>query len=205
MGASLPTRIKVCFSVIETSQCKLNQKVWVYAISWEGYTYRVLGFSWSTVSPFSDAWWKCKFCNILWSSVEASGCNSQKSSRQIGKRSTASSWKWQTPYSPRNPGKLQWKLFEHMSYSPDFASTDFHLLGPLNTTLVANVSLMTKMLKRGEGSGWDNSQKTSMLRVSTHWLRDETGVSVLVEDMSRKFFPCSNITCFTFYIQLWLI
>jgi hypothetical protein len=28
---------------------------------------------------------------------------------------------------------------------------------------------MTKRLKRRFGSGWDNSQKTSVLRVSTHW------------------------------------
>jgi hypothetical protein len=34
---------------------------------------------------------------------------------------------------------------------------------------VANVSLMTRSLKRRCGSGWDKSQKTSMLRVSTHW------------------------------------
>jgi hypothetical protein len=34
---------------------------------------------------------------------------------------------------------------------------------------VANVSLMTRRLKRMCGSGWDNSQKTSKLRVSTHW------------------------------------
>jgi hypothetical protein len=33
---------------------------------------------------------------------------------------------------------------------------------------VTNVSLMTKRLKRRCGSG-DNSQKNSMLRVSTHW------------------------------------
>jgi hypothetical protein len=33
---------------------------------------------------------------------------------------------------------------------------------------VANVSPMTKRLKRRGGSGWDNSQKTSMLRVSRH-------------------------------------
>jgi hypothetical protein len=33
---------------------------------------------------------------------------------------------------------------------------------------VANVSL-TKRLKRGCGSGWDKSQKISMVRVSTHW------------------------------------
>jgi hypothetical protein len=34
---------------------------------------------------------------------------------------------------------------------------------------VAKVSLMTKMLKRRCESDSDNSQKTSMLRVSTHW------------------------------------
>jgi hypothetical protein len=34
---------------------------------------------------------------------------------------------------------------------------------------VADVSLMKKGLKRRYESGRDNSQKTSMLRVSTHW------------------------------------
>jgi hypothetical protein len=34
---------------------------------------------------------------------------------------------------------------------------------------MANVSLIAKRLKRRCGSGWDNSQKTSMPRVSTHW------------------------------------
>jgi hypothetical protein len=72
---------------------------------------------------------------------------------------------------------------------------------------VANVSSMTKKLKRRCGSGWDNAQKTSMLRVSTHWQSDGTSVSILVEDMSRNegFFPGWNITCFTFYIHLWPI
>jgi hypothetical protein len=52
-------------------------------------------------------------------------------------------------------------------------------------------------------SGWDNSQKTSVLRVSTHWRSDGVSVSMLVE--KQMFFPGSNITCFTFYIQLWPI
>jgi hypothetical protein len=56
MGASLSTRIKECFNAMETSQSTFNQKVYGYAISWEGYAYRVLGFSGSTVSPFSEAW-----------------------------------------------------------------------------------------------------------------------------------------------------
>jgi hypothetical protein len=29
----------------------------------------------STVSAFSEAWWKCEFCIVLWSSTEASGYN----------------------------------------------------------------------------------------------------------------------------------
>jgi hypothetical protein len=58
MGASPPTRIKACFNAMETSQFNFNIKFqgYKYAISWEGYVYRVLGFSWSTVSPFSEAW-----------------------------------------------------------------------------------------------------------------------------------------------------
>jgi hypothetical protein len=55
---------------------------------------------------------------------------------------------------------------------------------------VANVSLMTKRLKRRCGSGWNNSQKTSVLRVSSR---------------NKCFFPVSTITCFTFYILLWRI
>jgi hypothetical protein len=57
----------------------------------EGYAYRILGFSGSIVSPFSEAWWKCEFCIVMWSSVQASGCNLQKTSWPTGKRSTASS------------------------------------------------------------------------------------------------------------------
>jgi hypothetical protein len=43
-----------------------------------------------------------------------------------------------------------------------------------------------------------------VLRVSTHWQSNGTVVSVSVENMSRNkcFFSGSNITCFTFYIQL---
>jgi hypothetical protein len=72
---------------------------------------------------------------------------------------------------------------------------------------VAKVSLMTKRLKRRCGSGWDNSEKTSMLRVSTHWESDGTSVSMSVEDTSRNkcFFPALNIKCFTFHIHLWPI
>jgi hypothetical protein len=39
------------------------------------------------------------------------------------------------------------ELLEHLPYIPDLAPSDFHLLGPLKTTLLANVSLMMKRLK----------------------------------------------------------
>jgi hypothetical protein len=65
---------------------------------------------------------------------------------------------------------------------------------------VANVTLM-KRLKRRCRSRCDNSQKTSMLRVSG------TSVSVLVEVMSRNkwFFFQVRMTCFMFYIHPWPI
>jgi hypothetical protein len=55
------------------------------------------------------------------------------------------------------------------------------------------------------GRGWDNSQKTSMLRVSTHWQSDGTSVSMFVEDMSWNAcsFSGSNISYFTINIHLW--
>jgi histone-lysine N-methyltransferase SETMAR len=65
--------------------------------------------------------------------------------------------------------ELQWELLEHPPYSPDLVPSDFHLFGSPKKTLIANVSLKTKRLKRSCGSGSDNSQKTSRLQVSTHW------------------------------------
>jgi hypothetical protein len=44
--------------------------------------------------------------------------------------------------------ELQWELLEHPPYSSDLAPSYFHLFGPLISTLVANVSLMMKRLKR---------------------------------------------------------
>jgi hypothetical protein len=55
----------------------------------------------------------------------------------------------------------------------------------------ANVSLMTKRLKRRCGNGWNNNQKTSMLQVSTHCWSDGTGVSMLMDDMSIN--NCFNV------------
>jgi histone-lysine N-methyltransferase SETMAR len=42
----------------------------------------------------------------------------------------------------------QWELLYHPPYSPDLAPSDFHLFDPVKTTLVANISLMTKRLKQ---------------------------------------------------------
>jgi histone-lysine N-methyltransferase SETMAR len=39
--------------------------------------------------------------------------------------------------------ELQWELLEHPPYSPDLATSDFHLFGPPKKHLGANVSLMT--------------------------------------------------------------
>jgi hypothetical protein len=49
--------------------------------------------------------------------------------------------------------ELQWGLLEHPPYIPDLVPSDFNLFGPVKNTLVANVSLMTKRLKRRFGSG----------------------------------------------------
>jgi hypothetical protein len=50
--------------------------------------------------------------------------------------------------------------------------------------------------------GAEVAETTSVLRVSTHWLSDGASVSVL-EDISRNnFLLGSNITCFTFCINL---
>jgi hypothetical protein len=44
------------------------------------------------LAHFQDMWWKYEFYIVLWSSVEASGCNSQQTSRPTSKRGTVSSW-----------------------------------------------------------------------------------------------------------------
>jgi hypothetical protein len=59
MYASLSPQIKACFNAMETSYFTFNQIVYGFehAISWEGYdASHVLGFSGSTVSPFSEEW-----------------------------------------------------------------------------------------------------------------------------------------------------
>jgi hypothetical protein len=139
-----------------------------YAISWERYAYSVLGFSGSTVSPFSETWWKCEICLVLWS-FRMQFAGNFLANWQVG---TASSWQCQIPYSPSNPGGNSRTIVGTSWTSasqPGLCPNDFPLLGLLKTTLVENVSLMMKWLKRKCRSGWDKRQKTSMMRVSTHW------------------------------------
>jgi hypothetical protein len=142
MGGSLPTRIRVCFNAVETSQFTFNQKARSLSLRHQlrRYAYRVWRFLGSTVSPVSEVWRKCQLCITLWSSVEASGRNSQKTWRPTGRRCTASSRQCQTPYSLGRIRELQWEFLKHPPYSPGLAPSDFHLFGPLKNTLVANVS-----------------------------------------------------------------
>jgi hypothetical protein len=65
--------------------------------------------------------------------------------------------------------ELQWELLEHSHYIPDMAPSDFQLFGPLKKHLGGKCFIDDEELKRRCGSGWDNRQKTSMLRVSKHW------------------------------------
>jgi hypothetical protein len=163
MGASLPTRIKSCFSAMETSQ---------FVINWEGYDYHVLGCSGNIVCQFLEAWRECEFCIVLWRSVETSGYNSQKRPGQLARGVLLHHDDNARPHAAQTTQErireLLWGVVEHLHYSLDLAPSDFYLFGPLKNTWVVNVSLMTKRLKRRCESGWDNSQKTSVLRVSTH-------------------------------------
>jgi hypothetical protein len=82
---------------------------------------------WDSQSPFSEAWWKREFFIVLWSCVEASGCNSLKTSRPSGKRGTASSWQCRLHIAWATQERIH--ELEHPPYSPDLAQSDFHLFG----------------------------------------------------------------------------
>jgi hypothetical protein len=189
MGASLPPRIKAC-----TEQWKLPSspsikklEVLGYANRGETYAWRVLGFSGSVVSSFSEAWWKCEFCTVLWSSVEALGCSSQKTSRPTGKRGTALSRQYQTPYRPSNPGE-NWRTAVGPS-SPDLARSDFHLFGPLQNPLGG---------KRFADDGGAQVDETRVIRHLCCAFR-RTSKATLVEDTSRNIYISFQIrvSCFT--------
>jgi hypothetical protein len=65
---------------------------------------------------------------------------------------------------------------------------------------VADFSLMTKRLKQRCRSGWDNSKKISVRRVSRHWWSDGTSISVLVGNMSSDKCLLSTFEYHVFYV-----
>jgi hypothetical protein len=168
-----------------------------------------LGFSGSTVGPFAEAWWKCEFCIVLWSSVEASGCNSQKTSRPIGKRGTASSWQCQTPYRPSNPGEN--------SRTTVGTSWTSALQSRLGLWWVPPVWSAKKNHVDGKYFADDEEVETEVRK----WLRQQSkdfyaaGFHALVKWRNKCisvgggyvekyiFFSGSNTTGFTFCIHLW--
>jgi histone-lysine N-methyltransferase SETMAR len=144
---------------------------------------KVLTVCWDSqgvlLAYFSESRWKCGFCIILWSSVEASRFNSQKTRRSTGKRGVASSWQCPRPHTAwatqERIHELQLELLEHPLYRPDLAPSDFHVFGFLKYHLGE---------KRRCGSGWDNSQEAYPAGFDA-LLRDRTSVSML-EDMPRN-------------------
>jgi hypothetical protein len=91
-------------------------------------------FSGNTVRPFSEAWWKCEFCIVPWSSVEASGYNSQKTSGKLARGVLIhhdNARPHTTQATQERIQELQWELLEHPPYSPDLAPRNFHLFGSL--------------------------------------------------------------------------
>jgi hypothetical protein len=174
------------------------------------FRYRLFGFSGSTVSTFSEAWWKCEFYIVLRSSVEASESNSQKKSRPTGKSGTASSWQCPRPHASQTTEsyqELQWQLLEHPPYSPDLSPSDFHLFFPLRKSPWWQTF---RWWRRDWNKGAKVEQTTvkrllrcrfrctgeAMRQVYQCWWKicRELNVS-----------PGSNITCLTFYIHLWPI
>jgi hypothetical protein len=80
--------------------------------------------------PICEAWCKCEFCILLWSFAEASGCSSQKTSRQLA-RGVLLHHDNTIPHAARETQErikeLQWELLEHPPYSPHFDPSDSHL------------------------------------------------------------------------------
>jgi hypothetical protein len=100
--------------------------------------------------------------------------------------------------------ELQWDILEHPPYSPGLAPSDLHLFGTL------------KMHVGGIPFADEEDFETELRK----WLRQQSkdffaaGFDALVKRWDKcinvgwgyveksKFFPGSNITCFTFYIHL---
>jgi histone-lysine N-methyltransferase SETMAR len=64
--------------------------------------------------------------------------------------------------------EVQWELLEHLPYSLDLATSYFHLFGLLKNHL-GGKCFADDDAEMECGSGWDNSQYTSMLWVLIYW------------------------------------
>jgi histone-lysine N-methyltransferase SETMAR len=158
MGASLPTRVKVCFNAMETSQFtfSFNQKFKVTP----SVEKVMLTVFWDPQGVLLDSLQKpgehanfpsyCEVLLKLWHAFQ------RKHPVQLT-RGVLLQHDNARPHTARATQEriqeLQWGLLEHPPYSPDLAPSDFHLSDPLKTTSVENVSMMTKRLKRSCGSG----------------------------------------------------
>jgi histone-lysine N-methyltransferase SETMAR len=65
--------------------------------------------------------------------------------------------------------ELQWEFLEHLPYSLDLVPSDFHLFVSLKTTLVEDVSLITKRLKLVQKSLETAIKRRLCCGFSTHW------------------------------------
>jgi hypothetical protein len=132
---------------------------------------RVLEISGSTVSPFSEA---CEnvnsasYCEVLLNLLNAISREllGQLARGVLLRHDNASPHRAQA--TQKRIQELQWEHLERPHYGPKLAPSDLHLSGLLTSHLGANVSPMAKTLKRRCGSGWESSQNTCMMRVSTH-------------------------------------
>jgi histone-lysine N-methyltransferase SETMAR len=113
-------------------QCKhpnspSTKKLEGYAISWEGYAHRLLGFSGGTYllahnqEPGENVN-SASYCVVL---LKLRDANRRKLPCQLARG-----------VSPSNPGQnsrtaRHWELLEHPPCSPNLAPSDFHLFGPL--------------------------------------------------------------------------
>jgi histone-lysine N-methyltransferase SETMAR len=172
MGASLPTRIKACFSAMDTFQStfSLNQKCKV-----------MLSAEKVMVTVFWD------YQGVLLAHFQNRGKNVNSASScevllKFGMQfaeNIQANWQRGTahhdnarPHTARGTQEriqeLQWELLEHPPYNPDLAPSDFHLFVKLKNHLADKSFADEEEVKTEVRSGSDNSQHTSMLRVSTH-------------------------------------
>jgi hypothetical protein len=103
---------------------------------------------------------------------------------------------------------VQWELLEHPPYSPDLAPSDFHLFGPLKNhfgdkRFADDEEIETEVWK------WLRQQSKDFYHLRCGSRRTGKAMGKVCQCWWRLcreiiIFSCSNITCFTFYTNLWL-